>query len=174
MRFLLFSFLLFPACNDTKKTDTKTPDQKPAVHFPIAAKQSTEFEIGQPSFIKMILDIWRAYDRGDVVRFKENFAPQLTIMLPEQYMQGNRDTVLAQFQQKRDNYTTVQTTVDSWVPLTTTDTKENFVFVWGRRELTQKDRKILFRTILEKWRINAQGQIDFMQHYVNEAWDSTP
>jgi len=173
MRLILFFFLLLTACNDTKKAETETTD-KPTVHFPIAAKQSTEFEIGEQGFTKMILDIWRAYDRGDVMRLRESFAPQLTIMLPDRYMHGSRDTVLAQFQEKRNNYTTVQTTVDSWVPLTTKDTKENFVFVWGRRELTGQDKKILFRTIIEKWRINAQGQIDFMQHYVNESWDSTP
>lgn len=174
MRFLLFGFLLLTACNETKMADTKTADKHPTIHMPIAARHSTDFEIGHPGFTKMVLDVWRSYDRGDITHHRENFALQLTIMLPDQFMQGPRDSVLAQFQQRRNNYTTVQTTVESWVPLSTTDTKENFVFVWGKRELTQPDKKILIRTILEKWRINAQGQIDFMQQFVNESWDAMP
>lgn len=170
---LLLVSITIISCNETKTVAPKIAATKEKIHFPIAPKQTTEFEIGNPAFTKMILEIVRAYDRGDITHLKESFASQFTVMLQEQYLQGQRDTVLQQLQEKRARYTFVDTVVESWVSLHATDTNENFVLVWGKRLLTQPDKKVLHRTIMEKWRINGQGQVDFMQQYINESFDTS-
>jgi|GEM_PF-2778341 len=167
----IFSLLL-TACGNKKKETRPVQAEARTIHLPYAPRQTADFEMGNPAFTKVVLDVWRGFDRGNISGLKAQFAQQLTIMLPDQYLQGNRDTVLAQWQKKRDAYTTVQTMVDSWVPLHASDTKENFVFVWGKRQLTEPGGKVLHRTILEKWRVNGQGLIDFMQQYVNESYDA--
>lgn len=161
-------FLLVLSCNNKQEKPGTAKTKN--VYYPYSPYQTSNFEIGQPQHVKTVLDFWRAFDRGHLLYLKESFAPQVTIMLPDQYMQGIRDTVLTQWQKKREGYTTVQTMVDSWVPVQATDTKENFILVWARREMSLPDGKILHRTIHEKWRINQFGKIDFMQHYVNENY----
>jgi hypothetical protein len=174
MRFALpVICMVMLSCNGTTTQKAETPQTKDTIHFPIAPRHTTDFKIGNAGFTKMILEFTRAFDRGDIIHLKENFAQQLTVMLQDQYLQGERDSVLQQLQERRNKYTYVNTIVESWVPLHAMDTKENFVLVWGKRISTLPDKKILNRTIMEKWRINGQGQIDFIQQYINESFDST-
>jgi hypothetical protein len=172
MRLLILSVLslVFISCNNKEKKTPVATTKPKKVYYPYSAYQTSNFEMGNPEHVKTVLDVWRAYDRGNLTPLKESFALQITFMFPDQFMQGQKDTVLAQWQKSREAFTDVQTYIDSWVPLYAPDTKEYFVLVWARRHSTQPDGKVLNRTIHEKWRVNQLGKIDFMQHYVNESY----
>ena len=168
--FLTALFALALSCNN-KEEKPKAAKTK-TVYFPYSSSESNSYQIGDSEHVKTVLEIWRAYDRGNIERLKESFAPNISLSYPEQYMSGARDSILNLWIGKRKQYTTVQSYINSWVPLSTTDTKQNYVMIWAKREFTETSGKVLYRFVHESWKINENGKVESVEHYTSAAWQS--
>jgi hypothetical protein len=167
---LIWCSFLFFACSDDQPPEQNSG--KKEMYYPYAARQAQDYEFGNPYHTKAVLDIWRAYDVGSLRQKAGLFAPEVTLMFPDRYMKGPKDSILMMWQERRDRFHTVQSFVDGWIPVQSKELGDQSVLVWGYQESTDKDGKIFHKGIIEKWNFNASGQIQMMQHFINENWQS--
>src|SRR5689334_9616423 len=94
-----FISIIFLCCTNSRadqkllfkaKTDT-------AVYFPYSAKSSAGFNEGKPFELKMVLNIWRQYETGDVMNMSSYFADTVQMIFPDREIKGHKDTVLKKF-----------------------------------------------------------------------------
>lgn len=140
-----------------------------AVYFPYAPTYS-RLEQGKPELAKKVMDVWRAFETGNLSTTANNFAAHVTLVFPGRILDGSRDSVLQLYQQWRDEYSGVQTYVDSWMPAYATDKNEDLVFMWGRQTKLAKNGRKEFVVLHEMWRFDKQGKITKMEQYVSVKW----
>src|SRR5689334_17671058 len=91
-----FISILFVCCTNSRadqklllKSQTDT-----AVYFPYSAKNSAGFNEGKAFELKMVLDIWRQYETGDVMNLSSYFADTVQMIFPDKEIKGPKDIVL--------------------------------------------------------------------------------
>jgi hypothetical protein len=183
MRKILFFAALFflAACNsstDGEKMGSMSPTEKDStraattdtVTYPYKANYSSKFEIGDAKNAQTILNLWKAWDNGNLASMKEAFADSVEMHFSNgQTMKGSRDTILAMSQSFRDNYSKVESSVDAFMPLKSTDKNEQWVAVWGTEISTDKKGKVDSSHLQETWRLNNNGKVDLMFQYSAKA-----
>jgi uncharacterized lipoprotein NlpE involved in copper resistance len=157
-------------CDNNQEIKPAKKNLSKKVHFPYSSSESTQFEIGEDEHVKTVLDIWRAFETGNLLRLKESFAPTVTFLFPDIHMHGSRDSILQLLQEKRSQLTNVQTEIYGWVPLQTTDTKQSFVFLWASRSTTTVNGQIRNEGLIERWKFDDKGKIEGVDHYLNASW----
>jgi len=182
-KILFFAALLFlAACNsstDGEKMGSMSPtsDKDSAagttadnMSYPYTASYSSKFEIGDAKNAQTILNLWKAWDNGDLASMKDVFADTVEMhMASGDVMRASRDSILAVSQKYRDNYSKVESTVDAFMPLKSIDKNEQWVSVWGKEVTTNKKGKIDSSYLQETWRINNNGKVDLMFQYSAKA-----
>jgi len=138
------------------------------IYYPYSA--TSDYIIGKGQHSKIIMDVWRAFEVGNLKQKSDFFAPEISLLFPDHHMSGKRDSILNLWQQRRNEYSSVQVRVDGWAPLYSKDLNENLVMIWGRLEMEDRNGKFVHKTILEKWGINGTGKIDYMQQFINAAY----
>jgi len=156
--------IVFAACSNHKQKAVSTGTDT-TVYYPYTAIYS-ELEKGKPSDAKTVLEVWRAYETGNVLSASKNFSDSLTLIFEDGIFTGKRDSILKIFQKRRDLYTTVQSYVDSWMPVHAKQANRNLVFVWGRLDCTTNKGKRDYLVVHEIWRFDPSGKIRQMDQYV--------
>jgi hypothetical protein len=137
----------------------------PVVTYPYPVVFS-KFQIGDANQAKMLLEIWKDWDNGNLMNHKDYFADSLAMFIADgPPMMGKRDSVLASAQNYRNTYTTVQSSIDAIVPLHSVDSSQNFVAVWGLERHTDKNGKMDSVYLQEVWRLNKDNKFDLMYQY---------
>jgi hypothetical protein len=162
---LLLFIILLSGCLGKDNQEKISPQNDSSVYFPYASRYATDFEKGDPRYLEMVLDFWKEYETGNVKKTAKNFADTILMVLPEGFFSGQKDSVLASFKKTRDKYSIVQCHLDTWMPARING-KDNWVFIWGWQERTDKNGKLEAPVLHEVWRINKKGKIDFMQQYL--------
>jgi hypothetical protein len=169
-RFAIFIlFILILSCHSTKNDDEgieKNSSGKP-IYFPYAPRYENGFEAGRSEYIKVVLDIWKEYETGDVRKKSKSFADSVTFIFRDEEYKGKKDSVLSKYKKRRDNYSYVQNHIDSWMPAYAKDHDDYWVFLWGRQDCTDKEGGFKALQVHEIWRFNKEGKINFMQEYVS-------
>ena len=169
--FFFIGIAAFTACNndskvESMKTDTDSTKQQQDVTYAYTAGYSSKFEIGDANQAKMILDIWKDWDNGNLTTHKDNFADTVELYFSDgTNFKGPRDSALAAGQSFRNMFTAVTSRVDAVVPLKSTDKNENWVCVWGGEVTTDKKGKVDSSSIQETWRFNKAGKTDLVFQY---------
>jgi hypothetical protein len=161
--YLLFAVFIFACNNSATKSKTSSPDSP--VYFPYAPVKSNSFEKGSDHNAKNVLDIWRQYETGNLNAAKKFFADSIRLILPDQIFEGSKDLVIQQYQKRRETFSDVQCFVWSWLPVHTTDTKENIVYVWGLYDATKKNGDRDYAMVHEIWRFDKKGKIKEMEQF---------
>jgi hypothetical protein len=145
-----------------KNDSAKTAD----VVYPYEVGYSSHFEIGDAQQAKMILEIWKDWDNGNVAAHKDYFADSVEMYFPDGSMvHSTRDSSVASAQAFRNNYTTVVSRVNAVTPLKSTDKNENWVCVWGMETHTDKKGKTDSVYLQETWRFNKSGKADLLYQF---------
>ena len=169
----LFSVIAFVACNNDPKVesmsvsgDSASKKESPAaVTYPYEINYSSQFEISDAQHSKIILDLWKDFDNGDISVHKDYFADSVEMIFTDGYRMHNvRDSIIASTNGYRSQYSSIKSTVDAVVPLRSTDKKENWVSVWGK-EVSTKNGKTDSVDLHEVWRFNKDGKVDLMMQY---------
>jgi len=163
-----FAFaILISACNNsvTNTPQTKSETSDSGIYFAYSPIYSNGYRPGNYQLVKTVTDFWRAFENGDVRTTGKSFADDITFVYPDKVISGKRDTVLSQVKQIRDSYSAVQSFVYSWMPAKAKDHDEDWVFIWGRQEYTDKDLQLKSIEVHEIWQFNKEGKIIFVQQY---------
>jgi len=158
------------ACNAEEK---KGADTKGGVAGSSAADSllykptySSAFEMGDAKNVASLMNVWKAWDDGNLQAGRKYFADSMRFYLRDgSKSDGPTDSTLAGGQMYRNIFTSVKSTVHVVFPLKSTDKKDNWVCIWGTEVTTDKQGKIDSVGIQESWRFNKDGKIDMMYQY---------
>ncbi|MEO6734480.1 MAG: hypothetical protein ABIN01_24890 [Ferruginibacter sp.] len=136
----------------------------PKESMPYKATVSSSFTIGKAAYSKMILDLWKDWDDNNFERH-DYIADSLVMMFPDGMVVKGKQQNQEAAKKYRSKFTTVKSVVHAWVPLSSTDTKEDAVCIWGTEEDTLPDGKVEKNDLHEVWWFNKDGKIIRMRQW---------
>lgn len=140
------------------------------IALPYTASYSSQYEIGSEKNTATILNIWKDWDDGEVMRSRDHFADTVTMFFPDGSMiSGPRDTVLHYSKLYRDGFTSVTSYPDAWISTRSIDKNEDWVSIWGKEISVDIQGKTDSVYLQESWRLNKKGQVDLMLQARREA-----
>ena len=169
----LFSAIALIACNAndpkvqgvTKDDDSAKATTTAEVTYPYKVSYSSKFEAGDPQLSKMILELWKEFDNGDIGKHKDYFADSVEMLFPDgSRMHTSRDSAIAATNAYRSMYSAVTSRVDAVLPTRSLTDRVNWVCIWGMETHTTKGKTDSV-DLHEVWRFNKSGKIDFMMQY---------
>lgn len=174
-KLLIISVVVLAACN-SKKDDAKTDSMKSGSDTTMQANVTydypvtfSKFEIGDAKNAKMLTELWKDFDNGDLSVHKGYFADQVEMLLANSApMIGASDTIIKNVQNYRNTIASVKSTVDAIVPLHNLDSNYNYVAIWGKEVDTWKNGKTDSSYLQEVWRFNKDNKVDWMVQYVSK------
>lgn len=156
-------FLLFGCGNKAPASKSIESDTLLYSYAPI---YTGSFDTGKPAYAKKVLEIWKEFETGDIQHVNEYFSDSLTLIFPDSFLTGKRDSILYTFQKRRLAYQDVQCYIDAWLPLRAEDRNEELVVLWGRQDGTTKEGKRRYTVLHEIWRFDEKGKIKKMEQYI--------
>jgi len=150
----------------TKESKQKTKTGAESASYPYTAEYSSHFEIGNPKYSRMILELWKDWDNNQLEMHQDYFSDTITFQSPTGEVAKGKDKVMANGKQYRDMFTNVKSSLEVWIPLRAVDKNQDWVAVWGREEDTDKDGKVTTNMIQEVWGFNKDGKIVFYRQYL--------
>jgi hypothetical protein len=163
---LLLIVAAFIGCkNEADKSKAEASNMATSVVYPYTASYSSNFEIGQPNYSKIILDLWKDYDDNTFQKGLPSFADSVSMFFANgaPYI-GTSKGAMEMATSYRSQFSSVRSVVNAFVPLKSVDKKENWVCVWGT-EYDTKDGKTDSVFLQETWRFNKDGKVDLMYQY---------
>ena len=164
----LFVFVL--SCNEKAETTTATSDSAKVattadVTYPYPAEYSSNFEMGNPEYGKMVLNLWKDFDNNSMDNMGQYFADSVTMNFPGMTLVGTRDSVVGVSKNYRAMYKEVKSTMSAVLSVKSTDKGHDWVLLWGKEVTTDQRNKMDSTNLQETWRINKDGKIDVMYQY---------
>ncbi|HYJ38303.1 MAG TPA: hypothetical protein VEV87_06785 [Chitinophagaceae bacterium] len=174
---LIAGISLLAACNSGTKdevasvapnADSSAAASAENITYPYTAMYSSKFTIGDPKHAKLVLDLWKDWDNGDLSKSKDKFADSVYMYFWDgSKLEATRDSVIAVSQKFRDSYVSVTSSIDAFVALKSTDKDESWVNIWGKEIHTDKKGKVDSINLHEVWRINKDGKTDLCYQFAN-------
>jgi hypothetical protein len=176
--FIPLAILFLAACNNDKvqsmSTNKDTTATQPDVQYPYPVARS-KFQIGDANNAKMILEIWKDWDSGNLQNHKDYFADQVSFFVADgPPMIGPRDSVLAHAQAFRNTISTSESSVDAIVPLNNLDSAQNWVAIWGKEIDTDKSGKKDTTYLNEVWRLDKNNKVDLFYQFNSKPMAMPP
>lgn len=132
--------------------------------MPYTAMYSSHFQVGNPMYAKMILDLWKDWD--DNTFGKHNYmADSLVMMFPDGAVVKGKQASMDAATKIRGGMTSAKSVVHAWLPLRSTDRNEDLVCIWGSEEDVMPDGKIVKKDIHEVWWLNKDGKVYMMRQW---------
>ena len=173
MRLLIFllPLAMLSACNSEDKANVKSATSTDSsstttVVYPYEITYSSQFAISDPAQSKIILDLWKDFDQGNLSNSADKFADSVSMYLAEgAVMHTSRDSMIAMTQRYRNSFSKVESRVAAVLPARSTDKNENWVSVWGTEYDTYPDGKVDSVNLMETWRFDSSGKVNLMMQY---------
>jgi len=173
MRKLIFTGMIaaIVSCNSTPSSNTQTtagdsatsPEMQEDVTYAYPVGYSSKFTTGDPKNSQAVLNIWKAFDKGDLASAKDYFADSVEMHFSDgSVMHSGRDSVIAAAQGYRNTFSAVSSSIDAVIATKSIDKDENWALVWGLERDTHKDGKVDSVYLQETWRFNKDGKADLM------------
>jgi len=173
--FIGMALCLLAACNssETKSTDATTSDSSASattnaasLTYAYTPTYSSDFEIGDPKYAQIILDIWKDYDDNTFDKHKDAFADSVYLDFSSgDHFAGTRDSLISMMKQYRTSLGTATSDVIAWTTLKPKGKDETWVVLWGK-EIDEKNGKKDSLNLNENWMFNKDGKISYMTQYV--------
>ena len=160
------------ACNPETKpkeeiaSSTTTDSTNEAISYPYTATYSSKFEIGNPEYAKVVLNLWKDFDDNNLDNSLQSFADSVSMDFSDgSRVNGKRDSVVADAKKFRGSYKEVKTEVIAFMPLRTIDKNEDWVSVWGKEHRTDLKGKKDSVLLHEIWAFDKDGKITRMYQF---------
>jgi len=175
MKQFLFSFISFSlltACNNSSPgTETSAPSKdstsSASISYPYTASYSSQFEIGEPSNAKLVLDLWKDWENNTLDEHSNLFADTVTFFFHDgSVLKTSRDSLIAIGKKERAKYSSVKDDVQAWIPANSKDKNEKWVLVWGHN-ISTKEGKTDSLDLQETWLIK-DGKASVIYQYARK------
>lgn len=160
------------AANTETKAKVKTQNLKmkvkgnlSAVPLPYPVTYSSQFIMGDPSYSKMVLDLWKDFDNNEFNRSAALLADTVAFRMANGYWMKGAKEVVDGANTYRSSLASAESTVAAVLSLHSIDKDEDWVLVWGTTKETDKSGKTTSMPVHELWRINKAGKVDQMLQY---------
>lgn len=152
------------AQNESMAKEKDKMEKKMGGALPYKADYSADFKIGNSSYSKMILDIWKDWDDNQLDRHSY-FADTIVGMFADGSVSKGKEAFIADGKKYRNTQTSVKSTIHAFVPLLSTERNENVVCIWGTEERTMTDGKKETGDLHEVWWFNKDGKITMLRQW---------
>ena len=160
-----------PAIETTGSADSASSSemqQDVAYAYPVG--YSSKFKMDDPKNAQTVLNIWKAFDNGDLSSAKDYFADSVEMHFSDgSIVHSVRDSVIAEGQAYRNMFSAVSSSIDAIIALKSTDRDENWALVWGTERDTDKKGKVDSVHLQETWRFDKEGKADLMFQFSAKA-----
>lgn len=174
--FFMAAAILFAACNSGNTNSTEsapTKDTSASVSnapltYAYTATYGSDFEIGDPKYAQIVLDLWKDFDNNTLANHKDVFADSVYVDFAEGgHFAGTRDTLISMMTAHRTSLGNVTDEVVAWTTIKPKGKDETWVIVWGK-ETDEKNGKKDSVNLNENWMFNKDGKISFMTQYAQK------
>lgn len=163
--FLLVTILMLCRCTSRTASPPAPPGPDTAVYYPYAPVYSNALEKGNAENARRVLEVWKAYETGDIRKLGNYFADSLVLVFPDDFRKGKREALLQAWQKRRNVFADVQCYVDAWIPVLVKDKGDQLVYLWGRQDQTAADGRRAYIVLHQIWKFDASGKIFRMEEY---------
>jgi hypothetical protein len=135
--------------------------------MPYTANYSSNFSIGKSANAKMILQLYKDFEKADWSK-DSWFDDTLFVILPDGTTLQGKDAALAEFRKEREGLSSAEFTFDAIIPLESVDRNENWVALWGSLKGSAKDSgesAMLLNDFQSIWRISKDGKVNFIRFF---------
>ena len=149
------------------KDDTKGTETKARTAGMGAPKYSNAFVMGDMALAdKAVLHSWKNWEANKFDGVGDFFADTVTALWADgTTFTGTKDSLINDWKKVRSNSTTVVDSVDAYMPVYSTDKKENWVLIWVVDYSTDKKGVKDTTAYQETWRFNKDGKADLVLQY---------
>lgn len=142
--------------------------QMDKIPYPYKAGYSSDFEMGNPSYARKVLELWKDFD-DNTFDAHDYFADTAVMFLSNGMVIKGKDSIYAGAKNARALMSNVTSSVDAWVPLKSIDRNENWVAIWGSDISTGPDGKVEKEDLQEIWGFNKDGKVVFMKQFASKV-----
>lgn len=135
------------------------------ISYPYTAEYSSQFEMGNPEYSKMILDLWKDWDNNQLELHQDYISDTVVHQAPNGEVTQGKEKFLAAGKEYRNRFSNVKSSLEVWIPLRSVDKDQDWVAVWGREEDTDHEGKVTTTMLHEIWGFNKDGKIVFFRQY---------
>jgi len=135
-----------------------------ATPAPYVADYTSSFAMGNTAYATKVLELWKDWDDNQLNRH-DYFADTIVAWLPDGSVTKGKAANMEGAMKFRGSMTKSKSTIHAWVPLYSTDTKDNIVCIWGSEEDTFADGKVDTRELHEVWWFNKDGKVTALRQW---------
>ena len=172
---------LFTACNEKTADRMKGTDEGPKdsatksdITYPYKAVISSDMSIGKPEHAKLVLDMFKAWEEGQMDGMRAMLADTVEVTFSDgMVFRGTADSLLAFGKQMRTNYSDINTTIYAWESVHLNNINEDYVLVWANDYVTDKAGKIDSTANHSYWQI-VNNKIKAWGEFQRKLLPATP
>lgn len=140
-------------------------EAKPVVTYPYTAKYSSDFSMGNPELIKVVLDMYKAVEEGKTENLGQYYADSvIRHNFAQKEMKLTRDEMVKLATDFRAQFKEFSETPVAFTALHSNDRNEDWVITWIKEKVVYHSGKIDSTTYQENWRFK-DGKIYMVDSY---------
>ena len=172
--FIVITMLvLFSACQTGTGNTAASGSAKAladTITYPYKPSYGADFDLGDPKYAKIILEIWKDFDDNTLTNHRDAFADTMAAGLMDgSDFYGPSDSMLAHMAAYRGSLASASSTVATWVTLKPKDKERVWVSVWGMSTEVQKNGSKDSTFLNESWMFNKDGKIVYMEQLARKT-----
>jgi len=138
-------------------------------NLPYTAMYSSNFQMGNSKYSRMVLDAWKAYDDNAFDRIADMISDTVTAIMPNGSVIKGKEAFLNGIKTYRSGFSAATSTVDAWVPIKSMDKGDEIVCIWGGETDTKSDGTTQKVDLHELWAFNKDGKLMFFRQFASQA-----
>lgn len=154
---------VFFSCNTPADKNASTADSTavveteavaPVVSFPYAAGYSSDWAIGNPENVKVVLELYKAYEEDRIDDFDKYLADTVSSQSYDaKYVTVSKAEAIKKAKDLRSTLKFVSEEFIAFVPLHSNDKNEDWVGTWMKEKVIRKDGTRDSTLYMETWHI---------------------
>jgi hypothetical protein len=162
---LLTLSLTATAQNQKIKSKAQQTAMTDGKDLPYTARVSSNFEMGDSKYARLVLNAWKAYDNNAFDSFNDFVADTVTAYMPDGTVIKGKENFIKGVKEYRGGFTNVKSEIDAWLPVKSLDIDREIVCIWGTETATKSDGTIQKLDLHELWFFNREGKLVFMRQF---------
>jgi hypothetical protein len=161
----LASSLLLISCHAKDSKSSNAKDKDTTLTGPYTANYSSHYQIADSKLAVAVLNLLKDFEENAVDRHPDILSDTVTFINPEGYLIKGRDQFLTGSKRYRGTFSSIKTSVDSYVSLNSTDKNIDKVLIHGSQQKTNRQGVSQIVPFHSVWTFNKDGKIDYIREY---------